>query len=138
MTIAALFGGDPEGTKAALFRAMHEHGATMLEASYSGGNDEGGVDEIKLFDNVHNPVFTPGMWITREPKEGEHAYSQDGLVHEYHPLYEAVDNVLSLEYGSWAGEFSAWGTLFADSSTREVRREGSIETPSDEDDSGYF
>lgn len=137
MTIAALFGGDPVGTKNKLFDLMREHGATRLEAEYSGGNDEGGVGSLQLLDAAGEKIETPEMWITRPPKDGERAYSHDGLIHEYHPLYEAVDNVLSLEFGTWAGEFEAYGTLYADISTREVRREGSIQSGYDSD-SGYF
>ena len=138
MTIAALFGGDPTRTKNTLFDLMAQHGASKLEASYSGGNDEGGVGSLQLLDAAGEKLETPEMWITRTPKEGERAYHHDGLIHEYHPLYEAVDNVLSLEFGTWAGDFNAYGTLYADATTREVRREGSISHEEYDDDGGYF
>ena len=36
--------------KVALLRAVREAGASRLEADYSGGNDEGGVNDIRIFD----------------------------------------------------------------------------------------
>lgn len=138
MTIAALFGGDSVGTKNALLDLMREHGASKLEAEYSGGNDEGGVNGLKLLDADGEAIETPEMWITRPPKKGERAYAADGLIYEYHPLYEAVDNVLALEFGTWAGDFNAFGTLYADATTREVRREGSISHEEYDDDNGSF
>lgn len=137
MTIAALFGGDPASTKNALFEQMRLLGAAKLEADYSGGNDEGGVGSIRLIAADGTNLDGFDMWTTRKPKKGEQAYSHDGLIHEPHPLYEAADEVLSLEFGTWAGEFEAYGTLYADASTRKVWREGSIQSGYDSD-SGEF
>lgn len=127
MSIMEQFGYPSEATaKRSLFEVMKENGAAYLEAHYSGGNDEGGVDSIDVLKDADgNAIPIPEQWITREPKEGDNAWSiRDGKVHEYHPLYEAADEMLSTEFGSWAGEFSAYGTLFADVKAGKVWRAG--------------
>lgn len=110
-----------------LLAQLREAGAVRLEATYSGGNDEGGVDEIKLFDAKGKDVLAPEMWITRKPKPTDQPWSiRDGKVHEYHPLWEAADRMLSTEFGTWAGDFTAYGTLYADAKTGKVSRSGEM------------
>jgi hypothetical protein len=99
--------------KGELFSVMRQHGVNFLDASYSGGNDEGGVDEIEVMkDDRGEPVTIENL-------------------HWLHPLKQAVDSMLSPDFGSWAGEFSAHGHLFADVSAGRVWREGSYEVPQD-------
>lgn len=117
-----------ETAKNRLFEEMQKVGASRLEASYSGGNDEGGVDDVtKLVDAEGKDVPIPGMWITRDPKPDDPTYRiREGKVHEYNPLWEAADRMLSVDFGTWAGEFSAYGTLFADVKEGKVWRDGEI------------
>lgn len=42
-----------------------------------------------------------------------------------HPVQEGCDSVLSVDFGSWAGDFSASGTLHADRKENKVWRTGS-------------
>jgi hypothetical protein len=96
-----------EEAKGKLFEAMQEYGVHHLEASYSGGNDEGGVDELEVLKDADgNDIEVEGLgW--------------------QHPLQSAVDSVLSVDFGSWAGDFSASGTLHADRKENKVWRTGS-------------
>jgi len=133
--------GYPEvrDAKKILLDEMGKLGATRLEAEYSGGNDEGGVNSLKLFGADDAEMEAPEAWITREPKEGDEPYRiRDGVVHEYHPLWEAADGMLSTEFGSWAGEFSAMGTLYANVSENRVWREGSYEESHWRDDDNSY
>lgn len=98
--------GTAEGAKQKLFAAMKEHGVSYLEASYSGGNDEGGVDEVEILKDAD------GGSITIENMAWEH------------PIHEACDSVLGTEFGSWAGEFTAYGRLYADMKEGKVWRTG--------------
>ena len=41
------------------------------------------------------------------------------------------------EFGSWAGEFSAYGTLFADTVTGKVTRSGEMQSGYDSDSRDY-
>ncbi len=126
MNIMEQFGyPSTETAKTGLLEQVRTAGAVRLEAGYSGGNDEGGVNDIKLFDAEGGELPVPETWITRAPKPDDQPWSiRDGKVHEYHPLWEAADAMLSTEFGSWAGDFTAYGTLHADVSTGKVHRSG--------------
>ena len=106
--------------KSAIFGEMRKRGADLMEASYSGGNDEGGVDGIKLFKLVVE-------------KKLELAFDED-----YDgPLWSAVDDLLSIEFGTWAGEFSASGTVIAKLAERTVVRDGVMQSGYDSDYAEY-
>lgn len=100
--------GTGASMKQALLDSMKEHGVAYLEAHYSGGNDEGGVDELKTLKDAE------GNDVTIENLSWEH------------PLQQAADNLLSTEFVSWAGDFSAYGVLTADAKTGKVSRAGEI------------
>ena len=94
--------------KSKLFSVMRDHGISYLEASYSGGNDEGGVDEIEVMRDDR------GELVTIEKLNWQH------------PLTEACDRMLSTEFGSWAGDFTAHGKLYADMKEDKVWRSGEM------------
>src|SRR5574338_968473 len=100
--------GTAGNAKSNLLESMRKHGVAYLEARFSGGNDEGGVDEVSVMrDAAGNDVELPNM----------------GWEHE---LQEACDAMLSTEFGTWAGDFSAYGTLTADLKTGKVSRAGQV------------
>lgn len=113
----------PSGAKARLFTEMGNVGASRIEAHYSGGNDEGGVTSIQ--------VLNAGGEIMFANESG-----QSDLDYE-HPLFQAADDMLSVEFGSWAGEFSAYGTLYADFKQHKVWREGEMQSGYDADSHEY-
>lgn len=128
----------PVAARDALLAQVRTIGASRMEAHYSGGNDEGGVDTIKLLDAKGKELKTPEAWIEREPKPDDPPYRiRDGKVNDYHPLWQAADEMLSTEFGSWAGEFSAYGTLYADLKENRVWREGSVQSGYDDDSAEY-
>lgn len=138
MSIMQQFGYPSPGTaKGALLQALRESGASRLEAHYSGGNDEGGVDGLKLLDADGKEFEVPNRGTYRPPREGERGWGPQGQVYEEHPLWQAADEMLSTEYGSWAGEFSAYGTLYADLKENRVWREGSVQSGYDDDSKEY-
>ena len=100
--------------KVDLFRVMREHGISYLEAEYSGGNDEGGVDEITVMKDDRGELVT----IAKMDWD--------------HPLTEACDQMLSTEFGTWAGEWSAHGTLFVDTKAAKVWRVGEMSSYSED------
>ena len=111
-----LFGGDA-GTS----------GQADIEASYSGGNDEGGVNDLKVFDAQGNGMFL-------DPNRPESTFS---TLDYDHPLFQAADDMLSVEFGSWAGEFSAYGTLYADFKQHKVGVTGEMQSGYDSDSHEY-
>lgn len=139
MSIMEAFGyPNTRDAKAKLLDQIREAGAVRLAAGYSGGNDEGGVNDVELFDADGNKMESPEGWIERDPRPDDPEYRvRNGKVSEYHPLWEAADQMLSTEFGSWAGEFSAYGTLFADTRDGKVWREGSVQSGYDSDSAEY-
>lgn len=136
----SLLYGPSQGTaKANLLAALAETGGVRMEASYSGGNDEGGVNGLTVFDAKGEKVEIPDT-IQRPRKDSDGSWMQsdeNGLVTDYHPLWEAADAMLSTEFHTWAGEFSAWGTLYATTADRKVWREGEIQSGYDSDRAEY-
>jgi hypothetical protein len=116
--LQALGFDSPTAAKGKLFAAMKAHGIAYLEASYSGGNDEGGVDEITVMKDDRDKL------VTIENLGWEH------------PLVEACDRMLGTEFGSWAGDFSAYGVLYANVTENKVSRKGS-QSHYDEDGHEY-
>ena len=115
MSIMEQFGyPSVETARRDLFAVMKSHGISYLEASYSGGNDEGGVDEVTVMKDDR------GKTITIE-----------GLGWD-HPIQEKCDRMLSTEYGSWAGEWSAYGILYADVKEGKVWRNGEMSSYSED------
>lgn len=104
--------------KSKLFETMRSHGVAYLEASYSGGNDEGGVDDIEVMKDDRGELV------------------EIAKLNWQHPLMEACDRMLSVEFGSWAGDYSAYGTLFADIKQDKVWRSGEMSSY-DEDGAEY-
>lgn len=97
-----------------LFNIMANYGIVYLQAQYSGGNDEGGIQEIE------SALMADGREVADEHTswQGE--------------LWSAADSVMSCKYGGWAFEGSAWGNLYADAKKGKVWTQGG-ETVDQED-----
>lgn len=121
-----LMGGqDPQTLIRKILSRMKEEGIVRLVASYEGGNDEGGVNQATGFKADGTEVELAHPW-------GNDKYDENSL-------WAIADDILGTHYGTWAGEFYAYGTLHVDpSDTRTCWREGTYETPSSESDYGEF
>jgi hypothetical protein len=93
--------GAAEAHARTILALLRNLGAGYMEAEYSGGGDEGGVEQITLYRKRSAVLYPPG--VDRIALELEPS----------HPLWRAVDAFLATEYWSWAGDFSASGTLYA-------------------------
>ena len=113
--------------------AMKALGAVRLEGEYSGGNDEGGIEIMRLFGpndvEIECPPHSTQVPDERSPSGFRFEYDESGI-------WAKADKVIGLEFGSWAGEFNAWGTLIVNADDRTARYDGSYETPSESDYSG--
>lgn len=122
------YGQSPSRYTADAIQQMNALGAVRMEAHYSGGNDEGGITDIRLFDKAGEPLEAPDYFLERAPKLGDHEWQiHDGKVQEEHPLWQAANEIMSTKYGTWCGEFHAYGTLFIDVATRKAWTEGEYE-----------
>lgn len=131
----------PVSIKSTIFSEMEKLGADYMEAGYSGGNDEGGVDDVQLFRRAapRKRKNVEEMKVAGKLTRMERiALPPPGYLDYEHPLHEAIDSLLSIDFGTWCGEFHAYGTVIADLRTRTVTREGSQSTESWESDGGSY
>ena len=130
-----------ETLKNEILKGVKNLGGAYAEASYSGGNDEGGVDGVRIF----RPV------TASDPKEKiSQVYRDDKYVelvdvtppHETfgwnHPLWNAFQDLLGHEFGSWAGDFSASGSVFVDVSEKRIWRTGEVSTYESDETAGEY
>lgn len=112
--------------KAAIFEEMVKLGADVAQADYSGGNDEGGVDGVSLFRYAVDA-------------NGERKLEQISNVDHYeHPLHLAFDELLGHDFGSWAGEYQAEGTVTANLIEQTITREGQMQTYDTDETGGVY
>lgn len=94
------------------WKVMEEVGAVKAEVYFTGGNDEGGAEQITL-------TLGDGSQKEVEPySHGRNENSLDGRLADLLtiPVYD--------EYGGFAGEFQVEGTLLWDYSAKTVAMEG--------------
>jgi hypothetical protein len=89
---AKLYGKTEHDVKRDLLATMKRHGVHRIEAQYSGGHDEGGVQDLVAF----GPDGTMDV---------------EKFIDE---LYDACNEVLSTKFFSWALGASVYGTLYVD------------------------
>lgn len=116
---------DAEKTKTSIFEEMQKLGADYAEARYSGGNDEGGVDDVSIYRHVEG-----GERLQLELPESADYYDS--------PIRVAFDDLLSIDFGTWAGEFEAYGTVYADLRERKIWREGEVTTYASDESAGTY
>lgn len=90
-----------------VYQQIKAAGYVKLHAHYQGGNDEGGADEVTA-------VKADGS---------EESFGWDD------PMSQLVNDVLSEKYGSWAGEFEAYGTITIDADKRDITMVGEESGP---------
>lgn len=86
-------------------------GIAQVAVSYSGGNDDGHITEILVRYNDGAATHAA-------------LSSTEFMANFGEPLFEALCRPLDDKYYSWAGEFSAWGSLIWDAPSRKVFFDG--------------
>jgi hypothetical protein len=104
-------------TQAEAFDELRRREVAKAIVDFSGGNDEGGVDSIVLLDKDENEVGTVSeLWIhDRELTDDE--FNEDQLA-------RALAGPVYAEYGGFAGDFSAAGTVTWSVADRDVVMRG--------------
>lgn len=92
-----------------VFAELHRRGVAKATANFSGGNDEGFVDEITMFSALGQEVGTLS----------EYRYGGQG--DEDTRLAEAIAQPIYDEYGGFGFEGSVHGDLTWDVPARKVR-----------------
>jgi hypothetical protein len=149
-----------------------------MEAHYSGGNDEGGVDDVVVLRPAgRDYLLWPLQEVMYGPEKGslvrgyapvagpfptkkaalEHARSLEGRFEavkaegedvrligaegswdDENGLHRLVDDLLSHDFGTWAGDFSASGIVYADVAEGRVWREGEMSTYVSDESAGEY
>lgn len=107
-----LYGKTEHDVKRDLLAAMRKAGVHRIEATYSGGHDEGGVQEMQLY-NVSGGTVS---------------------LLDSSPLWDACNEVLSTKFFSWALGCSVYGTLYVDLGEKRAWTSGEIEQYSEDTD----
>lgn len=98
-----------------VFELLDQLGAVRAEASFSGGNDEGGVDQITLTMRDGTKSVLPGY--VYESMAGMHP-NDPREPQRFNPmqkrLIELMNEPVNARYGSFAGEFYVNGVVVAD------------------------
>lgn len=110
----------PQQLLEALIERIEGYGAQLLEASYQGGNDEGGIEEVAIYQlNPDDVNFRQEM----EMPSNEHSTWGDEDT-----VGSLANDLLSVKYGGWAWEGSAWGTFYVNTIERRAWEVGSETT----------
>ena len=134
---------DKATLKSAILAGVQELGGTYAEASYSGGNDEGGVDGVSIYrlaeegqtENIahlHLGVDYDDYITCVDVSPAREGFGWDD------PLWDAFQDLLNHDFGTWAGDFSASGSVFVDVDKKRIWRTGEISTYTDDDTAGEY
>lgn len=91
-------------TNAAVFARLRARGATRVEIQFSGGNDEGGADAIRLYAGEKQIGDLP-------------AWSEHGATDRDSVLVAALTEPIYERWGDFGGDFWVHGTLTWDVTT---------------------
>lgn len=98
-------------TEADVFARLRDRGATRVEIQFSGGNDEGGADAIRLYDGEKQIGDLP-------------SWSEYGATDPDSVLVEALTGPLYERWGGFGGDFYVHGTLTWDVTTAKTSISG--------------
>lgn len=115
--------GRPDTHLSQLLPLLEEKGVALLAAQYAGGNDEGGVEDITLYADLAK---------SDEGVTGKQPLEYDGGYQD--PIWDLCGQILSTQYGSWAGDWSASGTLYVDVAAKHCWKSGQMQVWADDDD----
>ncbi len=113
-----LYGKREHDVKRELLATMKRLGAHRVEAQYSGGHDEGGVQDMEVWN-----------------ASGELLMPHDENQSDYDKLWEACNEVLSTKFFSWALGCSVSGNLYVDLGEKRAWTSGHMEAWVDDPES---
>jgi hypothetical protein len=122
-------------TKGAVLTELAKRGITRVEVEYSGGNDEGGVDDITFYkgeDVVEVPEPRRANGFVHDPKTGKWVQETKGFTPEElkeGEFFEGLEAPVYAKYYSFAGEFYANGKVIWDVGAGTCKMQGYEEEP---------
>jgi hypothetical protein len=113
---------------AEVFKKIRERGAIRAVVEFSGGNDEGGADNIVLYDREGEMVggvdghYAGCYWDHEKGRFAESSLTPEQRIET--ELAEALEGPVYEEYGSFAGDFSVSGRVTWDAEKGTVTMSG--------------
>lgn len=128
---------DPKINKQRVFELLRKRSVTRAIVEYSGGNDEGGTDNITLvvaLANGEEAKTDLEVWYCGgyQLLGGGNYKRMSEPANEDQELSELLQGPVDDKYGSWAGEFSAYGTLTWDVETETAEMVDYVQSGYDE------
>jgi hypothetical protein len=119
----------------AVFAILKDKGVAKVEVQYSGGGDEGGVNEIYLYDNAGKQVASMEEYYGASSvwDEATKTYKPADPPNDEQKLSMALCSPVYDKYGGFAGEFYVSGTVTWDVTTGKINDHGVEEVRHDED-----
>ena len=112
-------------------RTLREMGVVSADVGFSGGNDEGGVNEILLTmkDGSQSALKTfPDRYWDKDEQEYVNA-SLDEMQVKQNRLWEILSIPVYQRYSTFAGEFYVYGSVIWDVEKNTVSMSGSEDVP---------
>lgn len=117
--------------KTKVWNAMRDKGISKIVAYFSGGNDEGGVNNYAIFD-MNGKQFEPpeeqkkeaGYYRELYPFTRAEFFGHDEYWPKEGSLAHIIERPVDMEYGSFAGDFSVSGECVWDLKTMKVTMDG--------------
>ena len=118
-----------------VFAALSKRGAVRVEVDYSGGNDEGGVNGITLFDANGENIGHMDEYYgeTQQWDEATKKYIPSPPPTDEQRLSQALCAPVYDKYYSFAGDFYVNGILTWDVANKKINMRGTEEVSHDED-----
>lgn len=113
---------------AEVFKKLRELGAAKAVVEFSGGNDEGGAEDIVLYDVAGERIGgvdgdPPGIrWDPEQKRFVEVPITPERRIET--ELAEALESPVYEEFGTFAGDFSVGGQVTWDARERTVTMSG--------------
>ncbi len=116
---------NPFNTREKIFSELAKRNAATVEVSFSGGNDEGSVNRIRLLDADGNEInVLEEAYISSEYDENTKSWKPAREMTRDEMLAEALSQPVYDKYGGFGGDFSVDGKICWDVKERKVTESG--------------
>lgn len=112
-----------------VFAELARRGVAQAKVHFSGGNDEGGINDVELLKADGSKVELLDQWDCHPPydvydkAQGKYVPAPDERSDQHKAdwiLWEAFEAPMEAEYGGFGGEFYVSGTYTWDVTARKV------------------
>jgi len=98
-------------SRARAFQILRQRGVIRAELTYSGGDDEGSVNDIQLIKPIESMIESTLGYNLSLPLAPDGCRQGEGAAAEDVELARILEWPIHDRFGSWSGDYSAYGTL---------------------------